>query len=260
RETRERDLVLRMVEVEDLPPRAEVRPGGDAVSRDQKPALGPPERQVARRVAGRVHHLQRPERVAFVEQLGDGAGRVPRPGGPEPELERDQLQRLVRHVRARLGASLAGDDVCLPAVRVDGRPPRKLESGESAEVGAMSVGDRNPLDVVRGTSELSQCVEDEPGVALEERVDDRKLAACLEQKGMDVAALAVTEAEDPRCELLHAVAAAAAFCAPADGAATRLQGANGFPTPSSDGASSGKWRRSTLRMLFDSTQSMPAWV
>ena len=37
----------------------------------------------------------------------------------------------------------------------------------------------------------------------------------------------------------------------------RCQGANGFATPSSAGSSSGQWRRSTVRIVLASTQSMP---
>src|SRR5262249_10331481 len=129
-----------------------------------------------------------------------------------------------------------------------------------AEMRAMAMGDHDPLDVARRTSQALQGVEDEAGVALEERVDERELATRLEQEGMDVAAPAVPEAVDAGGEVAPAVAVAAAVCAAWVDAATRFQGANGFPTPASDGKSSGKWRRSTVRMLFDSTQSIPALV
>src|SRR5438552_2310620 len=124
----------------------------------------------------------------------------------------------------------------------------------------MPMRDRDPIDVGGRTSQTLQSVEDEACVSLEERVDERQLAASLDQKGMDMPALAVSEAVDPRRELLHAVAVVAAVRAAAVGAAARFQGANGFATPSSEGASSGQWRRSTVRMLFDSTQSIPALV
>ena len=40
----------------------------------------------------------------------------------------------------------------------------------------------------------------------------------------------------------------------------RFQGANGFSTPCSAGSSSGKWRRSSVRIELPSTQSMPSCV
>lgn len=63
---------------------------------------------------------------------------------------------------------------------------------------------------------------------------------------MDMASLPVAEAVHARSELRHEP--------------TVRQGANGFSTPWSDGSSSGQWRSSTERMLFDSTQSIPACV
>src|SRR6266550_1225044 len=150
---RERRLVLDVIEVEDPPARAEVRPGRDSVAGDQEPAFGPPEGQMARRVAGRMHDLQWPERIAFVEQLVDGIRDVPRPIEPEPELERKQLERLMRDDRDRLCAALAGDDVGLPAVGVYSRSTGAFESSEHAEMRAMSMGDRDPLEVGRRTSQ-----------------------------------------------------------------------------------------------------------
>ena len=80
---------------------------------------------------------------------------MPRPIEPEPELERKQLERLMRDDRDRLCAALAGDDVGLPAVGVYRRSTGAFESSEAAEMRAMSMGDRDPLEVGRRTSQAS---------------------------------------------------------------------------------------------------------
>src|SRR3954452_10134586 len=89
-------LVLRPVQVERVPARTELRPRRHAVAGDEEPSLRPPEREMAGRVAGRVQHLQRPERVAVAEQLVHRAPNVLRAVEPQPELEWDQPQRLPR--------------------------------------------------------------------------------------------------------------------------------------------------------------------
>src|SRR5262249_47498624 len=149
-------LVLRMVEVEDLPTGAEVGPGRDPVTGDEETALGPPEGQVTGRMPRRVHDLQRAERIAFVEQLVDGARRVLGTVEPEAELGREQLEGLVRNDRPRLRATIAGDDVRLPDVGVDRRAGGALELGEAAEMRAVCVRDRDPLDVGDRASEAPQ--------------------------------------------------------------------------------------------------------
>src|SRR4051794_32298841 len=58
RDPRERDPVLRQVEVERLPAGAQLGPRRDRVAGDQEAALRPPEREVTRRVAGRVQDLE----------------------------------------------------------------------------------------------------------------------------------------------------------------------------------------------------------
>ena len=63
------------------------------------------------RMARRVHHLQRPDRVALVQQFVDRDRRVAWEVEPEAELERDQPKGLVRDDRHRLRAALAGDGV-----------------------------------------------------------------------------------------------------------------------------------------------------
>ena len=92
---------------------------------------------MAGRVARGVQHLERPERVALVEQLVDRARDVLRDVQPEPELERDQLQRLLRQDADRLRAPVARDDVRLPLVCVDGGAARALQRGEAAQVRAV---------------------------------------------------------------------------------------------------------------------------
>ena len=68
-------------------------------------------------------------------------------------------------------------------------------------------------------------------------------------------ALAATR-PSPHSGATRVAAAAAAGCR----ACVRLHGANGFATPSSEGASSGKCRSSTDFIELFSTQSSPAWV
>ena len=89
--------------------------------------------------------------------------------------------------------------------------------------------------------------EHEPGVALEQRVDERELVAVLDEERAYAAAGAVAEPVDARRDLGHVEWA-------------RCQGANGFATPASAGSSSGKWRRSSVRIEVASTQSSPSWV
>lgn len=114
---------------------------------------------------------------------------------------------------------------------------------------AVAVRDRDPLEVARTAAERADGLEHEPRVALEEGVYERELSAVVEEEGVHVAALAVAEAVDPRRELGHGAVAPA-----------RCQGANGFATPCSAGSSSGKWRRSSVRIELLSTQSMPSFV
>ena len=102
-------MVLGLVEVEDLPPGTQLGPGGDSVARDQEALLGPVEREVARRVARSVQNLQRAERVAVGERFVDRHGIVLREAERQPELERDQPQRLVREDRHGLRATVSGD-------------------------------------------------------------------------------------------------------------------------------------------------------
>ena len=70
----------------------------------------------------------------------------------------------------------------------------------------------------------------------------------FDQERMDVAALAVAEAVNPRRELRQ------------DALAGARQGAKGFSTPSSVGSSSGKCRSRSVRIELLSTQSMPSAV
>ena len=65
-----------------------------------------------------------------------------------------------------------------------------------------------------------------------------------------MAAFAVAEAVNAGRELGHGEGDAPA----------RTQGAKGFATPRSVGSSSGKWRRSSVRIELFSTQSIPSFV
>src|SRR5215813_9382435 len=114
---------------------------------------------------------------------------------------------------------------------------------------AMAVGDRDALQIPRLATQRVDCREREPRVALEQRVDERQLARVVEEEGVDVPSLAVTEAVDPRRELRHGAVAPA-----------RFQGANGFATPCNAGSSSGWCRSSSVRIELLSTQSMPSLV
>ena len=99
---------------------------------------------------------------------------------------------------------------------------------------------------VTDAAEAVDRLQHEPGVAFEQRVDERQLAAVVDQERVHVPALAVAEAVDAGGELGHEP--------------TVFQGANGLATPSSDGSSCGKCRSRTERMSFDSTQSIPVCV
>ena len=242
--------MLLPVEVEGGPAGAEVGPGRHRVAGDEKAPLGPVEREVPRRVSRGVQHDERPERITLVEQLVDRAWFVLRPAEEEPERERPQAQRLLRQQGHRLRPPVAPDDVRLPLVREHLRAARALQRGEPAEVRAVPVRDGDPLQVARVTAESFDRVEHEPRVTLEQGVDQRQLVAVLDQERVDVPALAVAEAMDAGRELFHGEPAAPARC----------QGANGFATPRSAGSSSGKWRRSSVRIELPSTQSIPSFV
>ena len=152
----------------------------------------------------------------------------------------------MRQDRHRLCTPVAGDDVRLPSVRVHRRARLPLQRREPAEVGAVAVRDRDPLDVGRLAPELRERLEHQPPVVLEQRVDERELAPVVDQERVHVAALAVAERVDAGSELGHDVA--------------RCHGAKGFSTPLSAGSSAGKCRRSSVRMLLPSTQSSPSRV
>ena len=114
----------------------------------------------------------------------------------------------------------------------------------------MAVCDRDPLQVADAAPEPADRFEDEACVVLEQGVDEGELACVLDQDGSDVPALGRAEAVGAWSELSQAEASEP----------TTFQGANGFLTPSSAVVSSGKWRRSSVRIELDSTQSMPSAV
>ena len=243
----QRHVVLLLVQVEGVPAGAELRPGRDGVADDREAPLGPREREMARvsaprRAAPRTARTRSPSSSSS----STGHGNVLGPVEPEPELERDQLQRLLREDADRLRAPVAGDDVGLPAMRVDGRAALALERGQAAEMRTVAVRDRDPLQVggVRPSSRIACSTR--LRVVLEERVDERELTARVDEERVHAPALAVAEAVDAGRELDHA--------------ADRCHGANGFSTPRSAGSSSGKCRSSSVRIELSSTQSMPSFV
>src|SRR5436190_4958793 len=249
-ETLQRDVVLTLVEVEGVPAGTELGPGRHRVADDRESPFRPDESEVPGGVARGVQDLKRPERVAFAEELVDRAGDVLGAPEPEPELEGEQPERLAGQEADRLGTAVAGDDVRLPGMGVDGGATLALELGEAAEVRAVPVRDRDPFQVTHSAAEPANREQDEPRVVLEQRVDKGELARVLDQNGSDVPTFGVAQAVDARRELSHAAASSP----------TAVHGANGFLTPSRAGASSGKWRRSTVRIEFDSTHSMPSAV
>src|SRR5438105_6024582 len=101
--------MLGLVEVERSPAGADLGPGGDSVARDQEAALRPVEGEMAGRMPRGVENLQRADRAALVEQLVHRAGHVLRPPEEEPQLEREQLQRLLREQGDRLRTPVAAD-------------------------------------------------------------------------------------------------------------------------------------------------------
>jgi len=102
-----------------------------------------------------------------------------------------------------LGAAITADDVRLPLVREDRCPACPLQCGDAAEVRAMRVRDCDPLQVLRASAEVPNRGEDERGVGFEQRVNERELAAIIDQEGADMTALAVAEAVDAGGELSH---------------------------------------------------------
>ena len=67
----------------------------------------------------------------------------------------------------------------------------------------MAVGDRDPRRAGILRPEASDLVEDEPRVALEQRVDQRELAAVLHEERVDVPSPGMAETVDSGRELGH---------------------------------------------------------
>ena len=197
---------------------------------------------------GRVEHLQRAEGVAVVERLVHRAGDVPRPVQPEPELERDQLQRLLRQHGDRLRAAVAADDVGLPGMRVDRRAARPLQRREAAEVRAVAVRDRDPLQVGDAPAE--------PVESPRARAGRRSRTACRRATARRRPRGGTRSTRPPAPWPSRWMPGASSITR----RAARCQGANGFATPASAGSSSGKWRRSSVRIELASTQSSPSCV
>src|SRR4051794_22692263 len=130
------------------------------------------------------------------EQLVHRTGNMLRPAKPEPELERNQPQRLPRPDADGLRAAIAADDVCLPLVPVQPRAARLHERRHPAEMRTMRVRDRDPSQVLGALAELPDRLEQEPAVGLEQRVHERELAAVVDQERVGVPSLAVAETVD----------------------------------------------------------------
>ncbi len=111
----------------------------------------------------------------------------------------------------------------------------------------MRVRDHDVTQLVRPTAERAQCLQHEPGVALEERVDERQLVAVVDEERSYAAALLAAEGVHAGHELPQAPP-------------TCLHGAKPFVTPFRAGARSGKWRSSTVIIDASAIQSSPSCV
>ena len=67
-------------------------------------------------------------------------------------------------------------------------------------MGAVTVRDGNPLQVGDALAELVNRLEHEPGVALEQGVDERELVAGLDEERAHTPTGAVAEPVDSRCQ------------------------------------------------------------
>ena len=96
---------------------------------------------------------------------------------------------------------VAGDDVRLPLVRIDGRAGEPLQRGEATEMRAVGMCQGDVPEVARRAADPPDVVEDDVGVRVEQGVDQRELTVTLEQVGVDSPALALPEAVDAGCDL-----------------------------------------------------------
>src|SRR5215208_1209828 len=172
----------------------------------------------------RVHDLERAERVAVCERLVDVERGVLRDAERDPEPELDQARRPWRE-RDALRPPPSRQDVPLGRMRVDLRTGQAPQRRSASEVRPVPVGDRDPLQLGPAPAELRERLQDDASVRVPERVDERQLAAALDEEGVDVTALLLAERPEAGCQLLQAV--------------TRRHGPNPFSTPRSAGPSDG---------------------
>jgi hypothetical protein len=159
------------------------------------------ERDVARRMAGGVEDAQRADLALVLEMAVDRTGRMLGSSQRQAGLERPQPKGLHRPDRDRLRPAIARDDVRLPLVRPHRCAARALEGGGAAQVGAMTVGDDDVLQILRAVPEPAQRPEHAAPVRLEERVDEDEAVAAVEEEGADATALLASEHVDARREL-----------------------------------------------------------
>src|SRR5918996_3251912 len=241
----ERLAVLLLVQVERGPAGAPARPGGDGVSGDQEVRLRPVERQVARRVTGREHDLQRADAVALVDEVVDRAGRVLAEPEREADLEGEvRAERPPRHEAHGLRLPLAADDVRLPLVRVDPGSAPLAQQPRPTEVRPVPVRQDDVPQLLGATARPGDRVQHPLTVRVVERVDQRQALPVVEEERVHTAALPLAEAEHARRELRRYPP-------------TRFHGWNAFSTPRSAGASSGKWRSRTGTIELSLIQSRP---
>src|SRR5262245_53383682 len=123
------------------------------------------------------------------------------PSEREPDLPREPCtERHPRENGHRLRLPLARDDVRLPLVREDPSAALSLENCETAEMRAMSVRDRDPLQVGGRATEPADLGQDGAGVGPIQGVDQRQLAPVLDEERTDVTSALAADDVDARGE------------------------------------------------------------
>ena len=144
-----------------------------------------------------VQHLERAERVSLLECLVDRARRVGAEPQRQPDLEGDiRLERAAGQDRHRLRLAVARDDVGLPFVGQDGGAALALQDGEPAQVRAVTVRERDALEVRRRAAEPLDLGEHQAPVGLVEGVDEEEVGTVLDQEGTHPAALLAADRMD----------------------------------------------------------------
>ena len=125
-----------------------------------------------------------------------GARPVLRPAERQADAQVVGLERAVGHERDRLLRALAGDDVGLPFVRVTSAPLSSLSFASPPRWERWAWVRRMCLRSLRPAPDLPDQLEDAVSVVVEEGVDQRQLLAVLEQIGVDVPTLLLSDAVD----------------------------------------------------------------